>query len=81
MFCPSTNKNEIHRIYTIFTYSVENQYDTLSDTLRRNKRMVMYNKIIHISGYKWAGIAALEDITYLNISIMHRDAVDILVLF
>lgn len=44
--------------------------------------MVMYNKIIHVSGYKWAGIAALEDIiTYLNIYTMHRKAVDILVLF
>lgn len=52
LFCPSTNKNEIHRIYTIPTYSIENQYDTLSGILRRNKRMVMYNKIIHISGYK-----------------------------
>lgn len=41
--------------------------------VRRNKRKVMYNKIIYFSVCKWPGLVALEGIvTYVNIYTVHR---------
>lgn len=47
----------------VYLYTqLKNQYDALSEILRRNKRKVMCSKIIYTTLYKWSDIAALEGI-------------------
>lgn len=41
---------------------LKNQYDALSEIVRRNKREVMCSKIVYNTLYKWSDIAVLEDI-------------------